>query len=108
MRSARSRTWLADSSPLTTSAGVGWPAAHCWATSSSRVDLPTPGLAGEQHHRAGHDAAAEHPVELADPGGPGQRRFGADGRRSGGPARPGARDGTGLPATDRRRWAAPR
>ena len=29
------------------------PAAHCWATSSSRVDLPTPGLAGEQHHAPG-------------------------------------------------------
>src|SRR6266540_2735405 len=43
MRSARSRTWLADSSPLTTRAGVSLPAAHRWATSSRSVDLPTPG-----------------------------------------------------------------
>jgi hypothetical protein len=43
------------------------PAAHCWATSSSRVGLAHAGLAGQQHHRAGHQTAAEHPVELADP-----------------------------------------
>src|SRR5690606_32435781 len=43
MRSARRRTWLADSSPLTTSAAPCPAAAHCWATSSSSVDLPTPG-----------------------------------------------------------------
>src|SRR5882757_7204524 len=41
-RSARSRTWAVDSSPVTysTSAPVR---ASCEATSSSRVDLPTPG-----------------------------------------------------------------
>jgi hypothetical protein len=42
-RSARSRTWLTDSSPETTSEGLPAPAAQCWATSSSSVDLPTPG-----------------------------------------------------------------
>ena len=33
------------------------------------MDLPTPGLAGDQQHRAGHQPAAEHPVELGDAGG---------------------------------------
>ena len=42
MRPARSRTWAADSSPETYS--VRWPdRADRAATSSSRVDLPTPG-----------------------------------------------------------------
>ncbi len=43
MRSARRRTWLTDSSPETTRLGESAVAAHCWATSSSSVDLPTPG-----------------------------------------------------------------
>jgi hypothetical protein len=30
--------------------------------------LPAPGLAGEQDHRARHQAAAQDAVELADPG----------------------------------------
>ena len=33
----------ADSSPVTHERRLPAPAAHCWATSSSRVDLPTPG-----------------------------------------------------------------
>ena len=42
VRPARSRTWAADSSPVTYR--VVRPAfAHCAATSSSSVDLPTPG-----------------------------------------------------------------
>ena len=32
------------------------------------MDLPTPGSPATQHHGAGHEAAAEHAVELADPG----------------------------------------
>jgi hypothetical protein len=43
MRSARSRTWLVDSSPETTRAGSVAPCAQRCATSSSSVDLPTPG-----------------------------------------------------------------
>ena len=35
-------------------------------------------LAGEQHHRAGHQPAAEHPVQLADPGQGSVGRVGAD------------------------------
>ncbi|WP_280352208.1 hypothetical protein, partial [Nocardia abscessus] len=27
---------------------------------------PHPRLAGQQHHRAGHHPAAEHPIQLAD------------------------------------------
>ena len=42
MRSARSRTWAADSSPVTYQGGAGRPRAP-GATSSSSVDLPTPG-----------------------------------------------------------------
>ena len=42
MRSARSRTCDADSSPLIYSAGIPFDAV-CAATESKRVDLPTPG-----------------------------------------------------------------
>ena len=42
MRSARSRTWDADSSPLMYSAEIPFDA-DCAATESSNVDLPTPG-----------------------------------------------------------------
>ena len=38
------------------------------ATSSSSVDLPTPGSPGEQHDRAGDQPAAEHAVQLGDAG----------------------------------------
>ena len=41
--------------------------------------LADTGFAGEQHHRPGHQASAEDPVELGDPGGPGAGRLGADG-----------------------------
>ena len=42
MRSARKRTWDADSSPLMYSAGILF-FAVCAATESKRVDFPTPG-----------------------------------------------------------------
>ena len=35
--------------------------------------LADPRLTGHEHDRPGHQPAAEHPVELADPGGPGHR-----------------------------------
>ena len=37
-----------------------------------------PGLPGQQHDGARHDPAAQHPVQLADPGGPGPGLLGAD------------------------------
>ena len=37
------------------------------ATWSSKVDLPMPGIAADQHGRAGDDSAADRPVELGDP-----------------------------------------
>ena len=43
VRSARARTWAVDSSPVTSSAGLPLVWANFLATSSSRVDLPTPG-----------------------------------------------------------------
>ena len=43
VRSARSRTWAGDSSPVTINARSSPRAAKRWATSSSSVDLPTPG-----------------------------------------------------------------
>ena len=42
--------------------------------------LADAGLAGQQHHRAGHDAAAEHAVELGDAGRFGPGRLDADRR----------------------------
>ena len=71
MRSARSRTWAADSSPVTYSAraALGEPRGHV----EQQGRLADAGLAGQQHHGARHQAAAEHPVELVDAGrhGPG-------------------------------------
>ena len=40
--------------------------------------LADAGLAGHEHDGAGHDAAAEHPVELRHPGGAGDRPPGVD------------------------------
>ena len=40
--------------------------------------LADAGLAGQQHHRAGHQAAAEHPVELVDAGRHGPGRLDVD------------------------------
>ena len=68
VRSARIRICPADSSPDTYSARRPAQAQRC-TTSSSSVDLPTPGFAGEQDDRPGHDAPAEDPVEFADAGG---------------------------------------
>ena len=42
------------------------------------MDLPTPGLAREEHDAAGHQAAAEHAVELVDSGGSGLRGLDGD------------------------------
>ena len=52
--------------------------------------LADAGLAGEQHDGAGHQPAAEHPVELVDAGGPRRRRLDvdlADRQRGGGDRR---------------------
>ena len=72
MRSARIRTWAADSSPVTTRLGASVRAAFA-ATSSSSVDLPTPGSPASSTTAPGHEAAAQHPVQLADAGRSGLR-----------------------------------
>ena len=67
--------------------------------------LADAGLAGEQHHRAGHQAAAEHPVELGDAGRPGPGRLGVDvGDR---PGRRGDRPGGTAAVTAQPTGAAP-
>ena len=56
-------------------------------------------LAGQQHHRPGHQAAAQHPVQLVQPGRAGPGGAGvhlADGHRGGG-----GREGGGRPARRR-------
>ncbi len=71
-RSARRRTWWADSSADTSR--TRWPAAARAArTWSSSVDLPMPGFAPEQGDRSGHQAPGEHPVELLHAGRDGRR-----------------------------------
>ena len=85
MRSARSRTWLTDSSPLITSAVLPLPDRPLLRHVEQQGGLADARLAGEQHHAAGHEAAAEHPVELADAGGDRAGGLGADrGDRPGG------------------------
>ena len=56
--------------------GSPWRASapHAWSVS---VDLPMPGIAADQHDRALHQAAAEHAVELAEPGRAPDRLLGA-------------------------------
>ena len=66
-RSARSRICAADSSPETYSVRRPAPSRLPSAIDVS-VDLPMPGRAADQHERAGHEPAAEDPVQLADPG----------------------------------------
>ena len=66
-RAARSRIWAADSSPDTYS--VRRPAACRLPERHVRQRrLADPRRAAEQHERARHQAAAQDPVELADPG----------------------------------------
>ncbi len=44
-------------------------AARLESACSSRVDFPIPGIAADQHHAAGDQAATEHAVELVETGG---------------------------------------
>ena len=53
--------------------------ARAAAACSSRVDLPMPGIAADQHRRGRHEPAAQHPVQLGDAGGAARRRLGAAG-----------------------------
>ena len=57
-------------------AGVGRAGGPLLGDVEQQGGLADAGLAGEQHHRAGHQAAAEHPVELGHAGraGPGPAR----------------------------------
>ena len=57
--------------------------------------LPMPGLAADERHRARDEPAAEHPVELGDPGGPARcaARVDLGERHRGGRARVGCRAG---------------
>ena len=79
---ARRRTWAGDSSPLTSSARLPAAPMAPSACSSSEL-LPTPGSPADQHQRAGHQPAAEHPVELAEPGRDAGRRGRPERRDSG-------------------------
>ena len=101
MRSARSRTWAVDSSPVTISARPP-PRGEAVRDLEQQRGLADPGLAGEQDHRAGHEAAAEHPVEF------GRRRSGRA-RASSGESSPMGRAErvTGPGATADARGAAP-
>ena len=67
VRSARSRIWPADSSPDRYSARRpdSRPAMDDLEQQRRLADA---GIAGQQRHRAGDEAAAENPVELTDPG----------------------------------------
>ena len=100
VRSARSRTWAVDSSPVTISARSPPRAAKRWATSSSSVDLPTPGSPASRTTEPGTSpppstrsssatpvgrARAIVGIEFADrTGGPGDRA-GATARRGAAP-----------------------
>ncbi len=71
-RSARRRTWWADSSADTRR--TRWPApARAASTWSRRVDLPMPGSPPEQRDRSRDQAPRQHAVELLDAGGHGRR-----------------------------------
>ena len=52
------------------------------AACSSSVDLPMPGSPPMSDHRAGHDAAAQHEVELGEAGAPARERRGSATSRS--------------------------
>ncbi len=70
-RSARSRTCAADSSAVTSRQRLP-PSARAATRLEQQARLADPRLAAQQGHRARHEAAAEHPVELADAGRPGR------------------------------------
>ena len=61
-RAARSRTWAADSSPVAYSTSAPEPGRDL----EQERRLADPGLAAQQDDRAGHQATAEHAVQLAD------------------------------------------
>ena len=72
-RSARGRTWAADSSAVTRRQRAPW-RRHAAERLEQQRALAHAGLTGEQRDRAGNEPTAEHPVELPDAGG---RRGGA-------------------------------
>jgi len=74
IRSARSRTCAADSSPVMYRTGAA--AARGTPPPGSSVDLPTPGSPATAATRPGHQAAAQHPVQLVQPGRAGPRGAG--------------------------------
>ena len=64
-RSARSFTWAADSSPVTSSARR---ACEIWASADEQQRrLTDAGLAAHEHERGRDKAAAEHAVQLGHP-----------------------------------------
>ena len=101
-RSARPRTCAADSSPVTYRTGAPAAASRAGQLQQQRA-LADARVAAEEHDRAGHEPAAQHPVDLADARSPGapprrcdlaDRRDRADGARRA--ARSGARAGGGA------------
>ena len=110
-RSARSRICAADSSPETYS--VARPAAGEVAERHrGQGRLADARRAAEQHQRPGHEAAAEHPVELADPGreprDPGRTSASVTGLRPGRPRAPAAPRPRRRGRTPRRACSTPR
>ena len=77
-RAARSRTWPGDSSPVAYSTPTPPPgrAGESGGRLEEQRRLADPGLAAEQHERAGDEPATEDPVELVD-----AEAAGAAGRR---------------------------
>src|ERR1700712_264034 len=78
IRSARIRTWAADSSPVMMSAGVWWVLAPACEAASSRAALPTPGAPASSTPPPGDQPAAEDPVQLGDTTGLGGNLAGVD------------------------------
>ena len=65
-RDARRRTCACDSSPETYSTEPLGCLRRCCRSLQQQCRLADAGFARDQHDRAGHDAAAEHTVELAE------------------------------------------
>ena len=99
-RSARRRTCWADSSAETSSTGAPAEAIDV-RTWSSRVDLPDPGLAAQQGHRARDEPASEDPVELGQAGRDGPDSAGSTSRPTAVDPGAGARAAAGVGAEER-------
>ena len=67
-RSPRLFTWCSDSSPEAYSTGPT-ARAKCAGRLQEQRGLADAGFAAQQHQRPGHDAAAQHAIELVDAGG---------------------------------------